>query len=123
VLARVPAFSIQLRAASAFRSAAFLEVHSNGRLLDLRTVVRRAGGPRLQHVDPFAGLLFHLTLGYFDAHVDVAAVRERLRSLRANGSITLPADELALVEVPTDQREAYPLLEPVRRFRLGSTAR
>jgi 2'-5' RNA ligase len=121
-LAEQPAFDLDIGAPNAFDSAVFLEVHSHGRLLALRTAVRRVGGPALARLDPFPGLLFHLTLGYFGERMDTAELRTRLRPLRDRPGVRVHVDEVGLFEVPTDQRQAYPLLAPVRRFRLGPPA-
>jgi RNA 2',3'-cyclic 3'-phosphodiesterase len=118
-----PAFELCLGAPNAFQSAVFLEVHSQGRLLALRTALRNVGGPALGRLDPYPGLLFHLTLGYFGPRLGTDQLRARLRPLRDGRCVRARVDEVGLFEVPTDQRQAYPLLAPVSRFRLGPPAR
>jgi len=116
VLAEVPAFEIELGGVNAFESAVFVEVHSRGRLFELRQHIRRVGGQALTRLDPLPGYLFHLTLGYFDRTASVARVREAIQPLRQRMTARVRVDEVVLVELPTDQRVAYPQFEPLRRF-------
>lgn len=118
LLAREPAFEIELGGVNAFESAVFLEVHSRRRLFELRQLIRRVGGQPLARLDPLSGYLFHLTLGYFDTTASVAKVREAIRPLRQQRTARLRVDEVALVELPTNQRVAYPPFKPLRRFPL-----
>jgi 2'-5' RNA ligase len=118
VLAREPAFDIQLGGVNAFESAVFLEVHGWGELLALRRHIRRVGGAPLARLDPVSGYLFHLTLGYFDTTASAASVCTAIRSLRQRWTTHVRVDEVALVELPTDQRVAYPPFEPLMRFPL-----
>jgi 2'-5' RNA ligase len=113
----VPAFEVVLGQANAFHSAVFLETHSGGGLLQLRHAIRDAMGADLQTVDPFRDFLFHLTIAYLDERVDMPQLRARLRLLHATANMRV--ERVALVELPTDQREPWPRLEPLREFELG----
>ncbi len=121
VLAHEPAFELELGGVNAFRSAAFLEVQPGKRLLELRQHIRRVGGAPLTRVDPFPRYMFHLTLGYFDASASPSSVREAIRPLRQRRIARICVDEVALVELPTDQSIAYPPLEATKAFPLKRT--
>jgi 2'-5' RNA ligase len=113
---RVP---LLLGAPNAFQSAVFLEVHSAGRLRQLRRDVRDALGPPLTRLDPYPGMLFHLTVGYFGPRAEARTVRAALRAVRGPAAVWTSVDELSLVELPTDQRVAYPALRAVATFPLA----
>ncbi len=119
-VAAVQPFEVALGSVNAFHSAVFLETHSGGGLLRLRHALRRALGPELMPLDPFSDFLFHLTIGYFGAETAIDAVRERLRPLRERETARLRVDQVALVQLPTDQGEPFPVLECVARFTLGA---
>jgi 2'-5' RNA ligase len=70
-------------------------------------------------VDPFEEFLFHLTIGYLSEGADPRQVRERLRGLRECRTGTMQVERVDLVELPTDQRDAFPVLEPVSWFELA----
>jgi len=112
-------FEVMLGGVNAFHSAVFLETHSGGKLLATRQALRDALGPELHGIDPHRGFLFHLTIGYLSGDADVRTVRERIVELRDIETARVRIDEVALVEVPTDQRVPFPRLEPLRTFALG----
>lgn len=113
------AFEVHLGGLNAFHSAVFLEVHSGGRLLGLRHALRAALGPALETIDPYPGLLFHLTLGYLSAGADVRTLREAIRLLRTADYGRVRVDRVDLVSVPTDQRVPFPELESISSFALA----
>jgi 2'-5' RNA ligase len=115
----LPRFHVALGGVNAFHSAVFLETHSGGALLRVRHAVRDALGPGLQAIDPFRDFLFHLTIGYLEAGGEPEAVRRRIRPLRQCQSASVTVERIALVRVPTDQREPFPKLEPLASFELG----
>ena len=118
VLARLTPFPVALGAPNAFHSSVLLETHSGGHLLALRRALRSAE-PLARRVDPHEGFLFHLTLGYFEECVRLDAVRAALRPLRSRPPTLFTVDALDLVALPTDQRVAYPPLEPIAHLPLG----
>jgi 2'-5' RNA ligase len=118
-VAAVPRFEVVLGGANAFHSAMFLETHSGGGLLRLRHALRDALGPRLARIDPFRDFLFHLTIGYLGAEAHIEAVRERLRPLRGCDTARFVVERVALTQLPTDQREPFPVLDCVASFDLG----
>jgi hypothetical protein len=118
-LCKVPGFDVVLGGANAFHSVVFLETHSGGRLFDVRRAARTAAGPMIGEIDPYPGFLFHLTIGHFGAAADAAEIRETIRPLRGVGMAVTHIEEIALVEVPTDQRVPFPRLEPLHTFRLA----
>jgi 2'-5' RNA ligase len=121
-VAAVPRFVVVLGGVNAFHSAMFLETHSGGGLLRLRHALRNALGPRLARIDPFRDFLFHLTIGYLGAEAPIEALRERLRPLRMRECDTarFVVERVALVQLPTDQREPFPVLDCVASFDLGT---
>jgi len=119
-LETLPSFDVVLGGVNAFHSAVFLETHSAGRLLALRRALRAAIGPRLDAIDPYPGLLFHLTLGYLSHDAELETMRATLRPLRARATATVTINRVDLVQVPTDQRVPFPDLAPLRSFRLLS---
>ena len=118
-LARVASFDVVLGGANAFHSAVFVETHSGGKLLELRGALRAALGPGVHEIDPYAGFLFHLTIGYMTSDADADKVRQVLLPLREAEVARLLVQSVELVEVPTDQRVPFPRLEPTATFRLG----
>ena len=104
---------------NAFHSALFLETHSGGGLLRVRQALRTALGPAIQTIDPFAGLLFHLTLGYFGDQTDARLIRAAMAPWREREVARWTVERIDLVQVPTDQRVAYPALESIASFPLG----
>jgi 2'-5' RNA ligase len=118
-LSASPSFEVVLGGVNAFRSAVFLETHSDGQLLELRHRLRGAIGPALEAIDPHPDFLFHLTLGYLGQGTLVQKLREVIRPLRECETVRVRIDRLDLVQVPTDQRVAYPRLEPFRSFELA----
>jgi 2'-5' RNA ligase superfamily len=112
-------FQVELGGVNAFHSAVFLETHSAGQLLALRRALRDGLGPRVHGIDPHDGFLFHLTVGYLQAGAEIGAIRERIKGLREHKVATLTIEQVALVEVPTDQQVAFPRLEPIRTFALA----
>jgi 2'-5' RNA ligase len=119
VLSTSPSFEVVLGGVNAFHSAVFLETHSGGRLLELRHALRAALGPPVEAIDPYAGFLFHLTLGYLGQGTLAHTVRETIRPLRERETARVRIDRVDLVRVPTDQRVAYPTLLPIRSFELA----
>src|SRR5205085_1663382 len=115
-LVSVEPFEVVLGGVNAFHSAVFPETHSGGGLQRLRSALRRGLAPKLERVDPFERFLFHLTVGYLSEEADAGALRERLRELREQCTARLKVDAVHLVELPTDQREAFPNFEPVSSF-------
>jgi 2'-5' RNA ligase len=118
-LRKMPSFAVRLGGVNAFHSAVFLETHGGGRLLALRQALRTALGPGLDEIDPHTGLLFHLTVGYLSDEAPLDAVRAVIRPLRAREIGAITVDRVDLVQVPTDQQVPFPVLEPLRSFRLA----
>jgi hypothetical protein len=118
-LRQVPSFDVVLGGVNAFHSALFLETHSGGRLLGVRQALRVALGTAIETIDPFAGLLFHLTLGYFGNRTDARLVRAAMAPWREREVARWTVERIDLVQVPTDQRVAYPVLESIATFPLG----
>ncbi len=117
-LAQLPAFEIEIGGTNAFYSAAFLETHSGGRLQQARSTVRAAAGRAVTWNEPLEGFVFHLTVGYLDATAPAERVRRALAPWRTAMLGRILVDELELVQVPTDQREAFPGLSTLARFPL-----
>ncbi len=112
-------FDVVLGGVNAFHSAVFVEAHSGGRLLALRTALRETLGPAIAAIDEHPGLLFHLTIGYLTPDADVGQVRQAIAPLRHIETARVAISSLELVDVPTDQRVPFPRLAPTATFRLG----
>jgi hypothetical protein len=92
-------------------------------LLSVRAALRRALGPAVHDIDPHAGFLFHLTLGYLDERASLAKVRQAIRPLRARDTVRVWIDRVDLIQVPTDQQVPFPELAPLRSFALATVRR
>jgi len=118
-LAELEDVDVVLGGVNAFHSAVFLETHSAGGLLQVRHALRGALGEPIAAVDPYPGFLFHLTLGYLGPACDVPGLRAQIAQLRGHETAHLRIATIDLVQVPTDQRVAFPDLEPISSFALG----
>ena len=103
---------------NALHSCAFLEVRPTTNLLVLRSAVRRGVGDAILAMDPYPDYLFHLTVGYFEAGASIETLVTAIEPLRTQSAGTLRVSTVDLVALPTDQRIAFPPLDPIARFTL-----
>ncbi len=118
-LSRVAPFRVDVGGLNAFYSAAFLELHSGGWLAQVRRAARAAAETAATWPDPGDGFVFHLTLGYFDGQSTVFEACRAIDPLRDAYLGSACVDEVELVQVPADQREAFPPFSVRARFPLG----
>jgi 2'-5' RNA ligase len=117
-ITQLPAFDLELGGLNALHSCTFLEVRPTAALMALRTAVRRGVGDAITALDPYPDYLFHLTVGYFDAGASVEKLVAAIEPLRTHAAGTLHVAAVDVVALPTDQRVAFPPLDPIARFNL-----
>ena len=115
-LAGFPAFTVELANLNAFPGAAFIEVHDDGTMEELRRSLRENCGLRKPRGLP------HLTLAYFQAPDGTRAPRELIEAVREYrdwpiGEVSVSSVRLTLL----DLRKDYPEPQSLADIPLGTS--